>query len=152
MTRTRKLLVIFIHCTSWRGKTEIIFIPTTYLVLPIQSCWKAQFGIWEHGSCGCSGSKGPGDELAEIWGEVGGKPGGRERDPKEKGVDADRSSGWILALEAEREDGLRPYASPSPSQVKRKLWEPPREELSAGSCSCCFLMLAPFKSPLLHGS
>lgn len=94
---------------------------------------------------------GPGDELAEIWGEVGGKPGGRERDPKEKGVDADRSSGWILALEAEREDGLRSYASPSPSQVKRKLWEP-REELSAGSCSCCFLMLAPFKSPLLHGS
>lgn len=45
-------------------------------MLPIQSCWKAQFGIWEHGSCGCSGSMGPGDELAEIWGEVGGKPGG----------------------------------------------------------------------------
>lgn len=107
------------------------------------------------------GSMGPVDALGawvlgmnwQRYGErlEGNRGGGGRGDPKEKGVDADRSSGWILALEAEREDGLRPYASPSPSQVKRKLWEP-REELSAGSCSCCFLMLAPFKSPLLHGS
>lgn len=76
---------------------------------------------------------------------------GREKeDPREKEVNADGSSGLILVQEAQRRAEI--LCKSFSITEEEEAWKPPRERLSAGSCSCFFLMLALFGPSPLHGS